>query len=391
MCSDCRDPTRVSADPLRPLEGLLVVSLEQAVAAPYCTSRLADAGARVIKIERDSGDFARGYDDYVGGESSYFVWLNRGKESAVLDIKAPGDLAILRAMIERADVLVQNLAPGAMTRAGLDLEALHAALPRLISCSISGYGSTGPYAERKAYDLLIQAESGMASITGSPHAPGRIGVSACDIACGMNAHAAVLQALLARELTGRGQRIEVSLFDAMADWMTVPLLHHNHDGTGPARVGLAHPSIAPYGVFVCGDGAEVLLAVQNDREWKDLCSKVLNDAALASRPEFAANIVRVQNRHALEAAITDRLQPYDRASLIRALDAAGVAYGMLNTVGGLSSHPHLRRARVRTPTGEAQLPAPAALVDGRSPTLGDSPALGAHTEAVRAEFAGGSG
>lgn len=379
----------MAVDPLRPLEGLLVVSLEQAVAAPYCTSRLADAGARVIKVERDSGDFARGYDDYAGGESSYFVWLNRGKESVVLDIKAPDDLAVLRAMIARADVLVQNLAPGAMARAGLDLAALHTAHPRLISCSISGYGSDGPYAARKAYDLLIQAESGMASITGSPHAPGRIGVSACDIACGMNAHAAVLQALLARGLTGKGQRIEVSLFDAMADWMAVPLLHHDHDGVGPARVGLAHPSIAPYGVFVCGDGAEVLLAVQNEREWSDLCAKVLMDASLASQPRFATNIARVRNRDDLDAVITERLRPYDRAALIQALDDAGVAYGMLNGVGELAAHPHLRRSRVSTPAGKALVPTPAARVDGRSPTLGDSPALGAQTDAVRAEFSGG--
>ena len=376
----------MAADPLRPLEGLLVVSLEQAVAAPYCTSRLADAGARVIKIERDGGDFARGYDAFVGGESSYFVWLNRGKESVVLDIKAADDLALLRTLIAQADVLVQNLAPGAMARAGLDPERLQADHPRLIICSIAGYGAGGPYAERKAYDLLIQAESGMASITGSPEAPGRIGVSACDIACGMNAHAAILQALLARQVTGRGQSIEVSLFDAMADWMAVPLLHHAHDGVGPRRVGLAHPSIAPYGVYACGDGSAVLLSIQNQREWVSLCAEVLNDVALATRPEFATNVSRVKHRQALDEAITERLQRYDGAGLVAALDGAGVAYGRLNDVGGLARHPHLRLGTVKTPAGEARIPVPAARFDGASPRLGDSPALGAHTERVKAEF-----
>jgi itaconate CoA-transferase len=250
---------------MRPLEGLLVVALEQAVAAPYCSSRLADAGARVIKIERPEGDFARGYDASVGGLSSYFVWLNRGKQSLVADIKNPDDSALLHRLLAKADVFIQNLAPGAAERAGFGSEDLRRLYPRLITVDVSGYGAGHSYTEMKAYDLLVQAESGLASITGHPAGPGRVGVSVCDIACGMAAHAAVLEALIARGITGEGSRLEVSLFDGMADWMNVPLLYFEGTGKAVERVGLAHPSICPYGAFETADGKLVLISIQNER------------------------------------------------------------------------------------------------------------------------------
>ena len=235
------------------LAGLLVVSLEQAVAAPLCTARLADAGARVIKVERAEGDFARGYDHVVNGESAYFVWLNRGKQSLAADLKEPADLALVKAMLGKADIFVQNLAPGAIDRLGLGIATLRARNPRLICCSITGYGESGPYRDAKAYDLLVQCESGLASVTGTPEAPGRVGVSVADIACGMNAHAAILDALLLRERTGKGASLSVSLFDSLAEWMAVPLLHHDYGGRAPGRVGIAHASIVPYGVPVYVD------------------------------------------------------------------------------------------------------------------------------------------
>ena len=253
------------------LDGLLVLSLEQAVAAPYCSCKLADAGARVIKVERPEGDFARGYDTAVGGLSSYFVWLNRGKQSLVADIKDPADAAMLHRLLARADVFVQNLAPGAAARAGFGSDALRERFPRLITVDISGYGEGNAYAGMKAYDLLVQAESGLAGITGHPAGPGRVGVSACDIACGMAAHAGVLEALIARGVTGLGRSLKVSLFDGMADWMNVPLLYFEGTGRMPARVGLAHPSICPYGAFDTKDGASVLIAIQNEREWRSFC------------------------------------------------------------------------------------------------------------------------
>ena len=278
-----------------PLSGLLVVSLEQAVAAPMCTCRLADAGARVIKIERPQGDFARFYDDLVHGESAYFVWLNRGKESIVLDLADADDEALLEAMLAKADVFVQNLKPGAIDKLGFAPARLRGDYPRLIVCSISGYGESGPYAARKAYDLLVQAEAGLASVTGGPEAPARVGVSVVDIAAGMNAYEAILEALIARGRTGEGAELSVSMFDAVADWMTVPLLQHE-GGKTPARVGLAHPTIAPYGAFRTRDGADILISIQSDREWRVLAKDVLGDAALAADPAFAINVERVRRR-----------------------------------------------------------------------------------------------
>ena len=273
-------------EPNLPLKGLLVVAMDQAVAAPYCASRLADAGARVIKIERPEGDFARGYDKVANGQSSYFVWLNRGKESICLDIKTPEDKALLERLIGRADVFIQNLAPGAMKRAGFGSAELRARHPRLITVDISGYGEEGEYASMKAYDLLVQAESGLAYITGRAEGPGRVGVSACDIACGMHAYAAVLEALLSRAITGQGKGIAVSLFDGMADWMTVPLLQYEGTGKNPPRIGLAHPSICPYGAFQTKDGHDVLIAIQNEREWASFCAHFLDEPNLPQKPGF---------------------------------------------------------------------------------------------------------
>ncbi|MEA2874040.1 MAG: itaconate CoA-transferase, partial [Hyphomicrobiales bacterium] len=278
-----------------PLEGLLVVSLEQAVAAPTCSCRLADAGARVIKIERPEGDFARGYDSLARGESAYFVWLNRGKESVVLDLTKPDDKALMERLLARADVFIQNLKPGAIAKLGFAIDRLRRDYPRLICVSISGFGESGPYAARKSYDLLVQAESGLASVTGSPDAPARVGVSVTDVASGMNAYEAVLEAIIGRGRTGQGATIAVSLFDAMADWMTVPLLHHE-GGQSPKRLGLSHPSIAPYGVFKTKDGADILISIQNDREWRLLAKDVMGDAPLAADPRFATVADRVKIR-----------------------------------------------------------------------------------------------
>ncbi len=274
-------PDRPGQTGALPLKGLTVLALEQAVAAPYCTSRLADAGARVIKIERPEGDFARGYDASVNGLASYFVWLNRGKESLVADIKNPADTALMHRILEGADVFVQNLAPGAAARAGFGSTELRARYPRLITVDITGYGLGHSYSDMKAYDLLVQAESGLAGITGHPAGPGRVGVSVCDVACGMNAHAAVLEALIARGITGEGASLEVSLFSGAADWMNVPLLYFEGTGRVPQRLGLAHPSISPYGAYGTADGSLVLISIQNEREWAAFCAGVLGEPDLA--------------------------------------------------------------------------------------------------------------
>src|SRR5487761_2042016 len=297
----------------KPLSGLLVVSLEQAVAAPYCSSRLADAGARVIKLERPEGDFARGYDRAAKGMSSYFVWLNRGKESLTIDIKDQADAALLHRILVRADVFIQNLAPGAAARSGFGSAALRARYPRLITVDISGYGESGDYATMKAYDLLVQAESGLAMITGHPAGPGRVGVSACDIACGMAAHAGVLEALIERGITGRGKGLKVSLFDGMADWMNVPLLFFEGTGRAPQRLGLAHPSICPYGAFETKDGALVLIAIQNEREWLEFCAKFLDEPDLPARPGCETNVIRVAHRAMVDAHMGAPFARLDRA------------------------------------------------------------------------------
>ncbi len=370
---------------LRPLEGLLVVSLEQAVAAPMCTCRLADAGARVIKIERPEGDFARNYDDLAHGECSYFVWLNRGKESVVLDLTSAKEKALLAAMIARADVFVQNLKPGAVDKLGFPIARLRRQHSRLICCTISGFGERGPYARRKAYDLLIQAESGLASITGTTE-PSRVGVSVVDIAAGLNAYQAILEALIARQRSGEGAELSVSMFDAMADWMAVPLIQQE-GGKPPQRLGLAHTSIAPYGAFRSRDGADILIAIQNDREWRVLAATVLDAAALADDPAFATNVERMKRRAATDAKVAAKFGTLDAKILIQKLADADIAFARVNTPADLAHHPHLRRITVGTPSGPVSYPAPAEQRTSTSRHYGPVPALGEHTEKVRAEFA----
>ena len=367
-------PTR---DPL-PLEGLTVVAVEQAVAAPFCTSRLADAGARVIKIERPEGDFARGYDDVARGQSSYFVWLNRGKESRVLDLANADGRQALRDLIGSADVLVQNLKPGAFERMGLGIPGLRAAFPRLVTCSISGYGETGPYASRKAYDLLIQAESGLCSITGGPESASRVGISVVDIATGATAHAAILEALIGRGITGRGRDIQVSMFDVMADWLAVPLLHAR-GGRTPKRMGLAHPSISPYGVFHTRDGKDILISIQSDREWAGFCEAFLRQPDLARDERFATTVVRLRNRPQTDGIVAETFASIDGDEAIARLAAADTAFALVNDMAGLSSHPHLREIVVDTPAGPVTIPAPAPIVVDEARHYRAVPALGEST------------
>jgi len=368
----------------RALEGLLVVSLEQAVAAPFCTARLADAGARVIKVERPEGDFARFYDAATPAGSSYFVWLNRGKQSVVLDLREADARASLRAIIARADVLVQNLKPGAIDRLGLGIAQLRAENPRLICCSISGYGDSGPLAARKAYDLLIQAESGLASITGTAEAPSRVGISVVDIATGASAHAAILEALITRGRTGEGADIRIAMFDVIAEWMTVPLLNAEA-GNPPARSGLSHPSISPYGVFTAAGGEPLLVSIQSEREWREFCAGVLDQPDLPQDPRFASNVARVANRAETDGIVAARFAALPLAELVARLDGADIAFAQLNDMAGLSRHPHLRRIAVPTAQGTVAMPAPGPA--DATVAYDPVPTLGQHTEAVLAEFA----
>ncbi|ODT49752.1 MAG: carnitine dehydratase [Methylobacterium sp. SCN 67-24] len=369
------------------LEGILVVALEQAVAAPVASCRLADAGARIIKLERAEGDFSRGYDDYAEGLSSYFVWINRGKESCRVDLKNPGDLALVEAMLSEADVFIQNLAPGATGRLGIGSAELRQRYPKLITCDISGYAPGTPHYTRKAYDLLIQAEAGLSAITGSESSgPMRIGVSIADIATGNAAYAAILEALLRRARTGQGSQIQLSLFDTVADLMNVPYLTRRYGGIEPPKLGLAHPSIAPYGVFRLAD-AEVLLAVQSEPEWRILARDVLRDDALADDPRFATNVLRVRNRAVLDAAIQAILAPRGFAETTAALDKARIAYGTVSHVGDLISHPAATALPVETQNGPVEVLAPPAIVDGKRTVMRRVPALGEHEAALRQEFA----
>jgi crotonobetainyl-CoA:carnitine CoA-transferase CaiB-like acyl-CoA transferase len=377
----------VSAAMSQPLAGLLVLALEQAVAAPYCSSRLADAGARVIKIERAEGDFARGYDRAANGLSSYFVWLNRGKQSLIADLRNPDDAALLHRIVARADVFIQNLAPGAAARAGFGSAALRGRHKRLITVDISGYGEGGAYASMKAYDLLVQAESGLAAITGHPAGPGRVGVSACDIACGMAAHAGVLEALIGRGITGEGTGLAVSLFDGMADWMNVPLLFYEGTGAAPQRMGLSHPSICPYGAFATQDGALILISIQNEREWASFCAGFMGEPDLPQREGFESNVIRVANRAAVDSHVAARFAGLSRDAAAGLLRAANTAFGFVNGVPELATHPALRRVVVETPNGPVSMAAPPVVRAGGEPAPGPVPALGAHTAAIRAEFA----
>ena len=370
------------------LQGLLVISLEQAVAAPYAAGRLADAGARVIKVERPEGDFARGYDQDAKGHSSYFVWLNRGKESVALNLKQAEDLQILKNMISKADIFIQNLMPGALERLGISTADLRSTDPRLITCDISGYGSEGPFQKMKAYDFLVQAEVGLAEITGAPEQPGRVGVSICDIAAGMTAHQAILQALYARSCNGKGRGIEVSLFHALADWMNVPYIQSQYGGREIRRPGLHHPTIAPYGAYQCGDGRQLLLSIQNEREWQRLCSDVLEQPELPTNPKFSSNVNRVTNRTDLDAILNAAFGADPIDTVAAKLQAAQIAFGRLNDMDEFAKHPQNRFVSVGTSGGEMQILAPGAVVNGMLLPLGDVPDLGANTATIREEFSG---
>ena len=345
----------------RPLDGILVVALEQAVAAPYCSSRLADAGARVIKIERPEGDFARGYDRAVHGESSYWVWINRGKESVALNLKDTEDLQLLERMLAKADVFIQNLAPGATDRMGIGSAALRTRHPRLITCDISGYGDDGRFFGLKAYDLLVQAESGLVAISGAPgqgvESLGRIGVSVCDISAGMNALIGIQQALMQRERTGQGSAVKVSLFGSAAELMSVPYLQTRYGGKAPERVGLKHPTIAPYGAFTCADGRDIVISIQNEREWTDFCKVVLRRPELLSDPRCHGNAARVENRPFVDGTVSEVFGSLTSAVVVDRLTEAQTAYGQVNSVYDLIQHSQLRTRRMPVQGREVEVPA----------------------------------
>jgi itaconate CoA-transferase len=373
-----------------PLDGLLVVALEQAVAVPFATRQLADLGARVIKIERaGAGDFARGYDTSVLGQASYFVWLNRGKESVQLDVKRPAGQEAMAALLARADVFVQNLAPGAAERLGLGAAELTARHPRLICCSVSGYGPDGPYAAKKAYDLLVQCEAGLLSVTGTPEAPCKAGISVADIAAGMYAYTGVLTALYERERTGRGSSFEVSMLDALGEWMTQPYLYTVYGGQEPRRTGARHASISPYGPYQAR-GGEVFIGLQNDREWAVLCERVLGRPELVADERFATNPDRVEHDDELTAIIEGVLASMTPDEAVARLDAAGIASARLRTPAEFAAHPQLaardRWREAGTPAGPVRALLPPVTVPGRPAAMGAVPALGQHTEAVLAEF-----
>ena len=371
----------------RPLSGLLVVAVEQAVAAPYCSSRLADAGARVIKIERREGDFARGYDRAVHGESSYFVWINRGKESLSLDLKQPADLALLERMLARADVFIQNLAPGATERLGLGSALLRARHPRLITCDISGYGDSGRLTSMKAYDLLVQAESGLVSVSGAPGEWGRIGVSLCDINAGLNALIGIQQALLARARSGRGSEVKVSLFDSAAELMSVPYLQARYGGKAPERVGLKHPTITPYGAFTCADGRDIVISIQNEREWADFCREVLRDTSLLADPRCAGNAARCAHREWVDGRVAEVFGALTSAEVVDRLTTAQTAYGNLNSVHDLIEHPQLRTRRMPVAGRMVEVPAAPWRVEWEEQAFPPAPAIDEQGSSIRAEFA----
>jgi itaconate CoA-transferase len=374
----------------RPLDGITVVSLEHAIAAPFCTRQLADLGARVIKVERPgAGDFARAYDQRVRGQASHFVWTNRSKESLALDLKDEASLAALKALIAKADVLVQNLAPGAAARMGLSFEALHESHPLLIVCDISGYGEDGPYRDKKAYDLLIQAEAGMLSVTGTPDTPSKAGNSMADIAAGMYAYSGILAALLQRGRTGKGSHIDVSMLESLAEWMNYPMYYAYEGAPPPPRTGASHASIYPYGPFATSDGA-VLLGIQNEREWAGFCDKVLGNPALAADTRFDANARRNENRAALQAIILDVFASLGTAQVEQRLDEAQIANARMNDMAGLWAHPQLqareRWRQVGSPAGDI----PALLPPGRNNSfeyrMDAVPAVGEHTQAILREL-----
>jgi itaconate CoA-transferase len=373
--------------PIRPLDGVTVVALEHAVAAPFATRQLADLGARVIKIERPGeGDFARSYDTTVLGQSSYFVWLNRGKESLTLDLKQAEGRAVLDALLAGADVLIQNLAPGAAARMGLGFESLHALHPRLIVCGISGFGDGGPHSEKKAYDLLIQASAGLIGLTGTPEHPSRAGASIADIAAGMYAYSGILAALLQRARTGAGMRLEVSMLEAMTEWVSNSLYFAHYGGVQPSRQDATHPSVAPYGPHRTGDGGSVIFGLQNSREWARFCEGVLARPDLIDDPRFSDNPRRVANRGELTALIEARFAPMTLAEVEALLDGAGIANAPINSMADVWAHPQLaardRWRTVMTPAGPIAALRPPATLSGAPPVMGDVPAVGAHTQVI---------
>jgi itaconate CoA-transferase len=374
-----------------PLSGITVVSLEQAVAAPFATRQLADLGARVVKVERpEVGDFARGYDRTVKGLASHFVWLNRSKESVTLDLKQDGAKEILNRLIESADVFVQNLAPGATGRLGFGAQTLRERHPSLIVCDVSGYGSSGPYRDKKAYDLLVQCEAGVVSITGTPDTPSKVGVSIADIACGMYAYSSILAALFRRERTGEGAAIEVSLFEALAEWMGFPAYFTMYGGKEPPRTGASHAAIAPYGPFECGDGEVIFLGIQNEREWERFCEAVLEQPALANDERFTSNSERVENRDDLHQEIEAILEELSSQEAIDRLDNAKIASARMRTVRDFLNHPQLeargRWREVGSPVGPLRALLPPATMDGAEPVMAPIPTVGEHTDKILVEL-----
>jgi itaconate CoA-transferase len=365
---------------------MTVLAIEQAVAAPLCTGRLAEAGARVIKVERPEGDFARAYDDVVAGEASYFVWTNRGKESIVLNLKDPDDVALVHRILARADVFVQNLSPGSADRLGLGSDHLRTLYHQLVTCDIGGYGA-GPFEQMKAYDFLIQCESGMVSITGAPGHPGRFGVSIVDIGAGMNAAEGILRALIHRERTGDATGVKVSLFDTAADWMTVPIAHHDFRGKAPEPMGMVHPSVAPYGAYGSADGSQVVISIQNNREWARFADEVLGAPELATDDRFATNNARVSNRTEMNQIIEDRFLRYKMEDLRPLLLASGTAHGSINSVEQAAHHPQLRHWAMTVHGQHLQMIAPPIQTPFDEESYRDIPTIGQHTGAIREEFA----
>ena len=376
---------------IRPLDGITVVSLEHAVAAPFCTRQLADLGARVIKVERPgSGDFARGYDQRVKGQSSHFTWINRSKESLALDVKQPQAKAALLQLLKTADVLVQNLAPGAAARMGLSYEALKAHNPKLIVCDISGYGADGPYRDKKAYDLLIQSEAGFLSVTGTPETPSKSGISVADIAAGMYAYTNILSALLLRGKTGEGSHIDVSMLEAMGEWMGYPMYYAFDGAPPPPRTGASHASIYPYGPFVAGDGKTVMLGLQNEREWKAFCDTVLQRPEVATDARFCSNAQRNAHRDALQALILQEFSTLSAAQVVERLDQAGIANARVNDMADLWAHPQLaarqRWIEVDSPVGRIPALLPPGVNSAFDYRMDAVPAVGQHNAAILAEL-----
>ena len=378
-------------DSSKDLEGLLVVTIEQAVAAPYTSCRLADAGARVIKVERPEGDFARNYDSNALGNSAYFVWLNRGKESISLDLKNNKDFVILKNIISKADILIQNLAPGAFDRLGKSLKKLRSEFPSLITCSISGFGDDGPYKNQKAYDMLIQAETGVIELTGLPDKEGfdgraKVGPSVCDISAGMTAYQAILQALIKRGISGKGRHISVSMFNSLADWMNPFYLGYVYNQKIPKRNGMTHPIIVPYGAYNCKDNLTLLIAIQNDREWSNLCKIVLCDETMATDKRFKMNADRVANRALTEKIIQKKFLEFKREDLIQKLEEASVAYGRISDMEQLKNHPQNNYIEIGTKNGDVKVLGPGAVHDNFIPTVNKMPELNEHGDIIRSEF-----